>query len=129
VFRRVWQISSNETLRCAIHGSVVEVASCSFFGREDVIPEMFERSLKLWGDAKAEVPHFAYYLQRHIELDGASHGPWSQEMLTALAGKRETNWQEAIRAAERAIASRVKLWDSVRAQLRNVKEKRRFVCR
>jgi Protein of unknown function (DUF3050) len=70
---------------------------------------MFERLLKLWGDAKAEVPHFAYYLQRHIELDGASHRPWSQEMLTALAGKRETNWQAAIRAAERAITSRIKL--------------------
>ncbi len=59
-----------ETLRCAIHGSLVEVASFFFFGREDVIPEMFEKLLRLWGNAKAEVPHFAYYLERHIELDG-----------------------------------------------------------
>ncbi len=87
----------NETLRCAIQGSLVEVASFFFFGREDVIPEMFERLLKSWGNAKAEVPHFAYYLERHIELDGDSHGPWAREMLTALAlthakhGEQEEN--------------------------------------
>jgi hypothetical protein len=103
----------NETLCCAIHGSLVEVASFFFFGREDVIPEMFERLLKSWGNAKAEVPHFAYYLERHIELDGDSHGPWAREMLTALAGQSESNWKEATSAAERAITSRIKLWDSV----------------
>ena len=114
----------NETLRCAIHGSLVEVASFFFFGREDVIPEMFERLLKSWGNAKAEVPHFAYYLQRHIELDGDSHGPWAREMLTALAGQSESNWKEATSAAERAITSRIKLWDSVLAHLKNTEKKR-----
>src|SRR6266446_4784360 len=97
----------NETLRCAIQGSLVEVASFFFFGREDVIPEMFERLLKSWGNAKAEVPHFAYYLERHIELDGDSHGPWAREMLTALAGQSDSNWKEATSAAERAITSRI----------------------
>ena len=38
----------NETLRCAISGSVVEVAAYFFFGREDVIPEMFQKFLDLW---------------------------------------------------------------------------------
>jgi Protein of unknown function (DUF3050) len=107
----------SETLDCAIHGSIVEVAACFFFGREDVIPEMFERLLRLWGNAKAEVPHFAYYLERHIELDGGNHGPWAREMLTSLAGRRESNWQEATSAAQRAITSRIKLWDSVRVWL------------
>jgi hypothetical protein len=107
-----------ETLGCAIHGSLVEVASFFFFGREDVIPEMFDRLLRLWGNAKAEVPHFVYYLERHIELDGGSHGPWAQEMLTTLAGHRESNWQEATSAAQWAITSRIRLWDSVRACLK-----------
>ena len=103
----------NETLRCATSGSLVEVAACFLFGREDVIPEMFERLLPLWGNAKAEVPYFAYYLERHIELDGGSHGPWAQEMLIALAGTHETKWQEATSAAKRAITNRIKLWDSI----------------
>jgi hypothetical protein len=108
-----------ETLRCATQGSLVEVASSFLFGREDVIPEMFERLLTLWGNAKAEVPHFAYYLERHIELDGDSHGPWAQEMLIALAGQCETNWQEATSAAARAITNRIRLWDSILALLRS----------
>ena len=115
-----------ETLGCAIHGSIVEVAAFFFFGREDVIPEMFDRLLALWANAKAEVPHFAYYLERHIELDGGSHGPWSQQMLTTLAGQRESNWQEATSAAKRAITSRIQLWDSVRASLLDTEKKHRF---
>jgi Protein of unknown function (DUF3050) len=64
----------NETLRCAISGSVVEVASYFFFGREDVIPEMFQKFLDLWNRGTLEVPHFAFYLKRHIELDGDATG-------------------------------------------------------
>ena len=107
----------NETLRCATQRSLVEVATCFLFGREDVIPEMFERLLSLWGNAKAEVPHFAYYLERHIELDGGSHGPWAQEMLIALAGQSEAKWQQATIAAQRAITHRIRLWDSILALL------------
>ena len=107
------------TLQCAIHGSVVEVASYFFFGREDVIPEMFKRLLNLWEHGEIEVPYFAYYLKRHIELDGDSHGPWAREMLMTLAGRDERSWKQATCAAERAITSRIKLWDSVLAQLKN----------
>jgi len=105
------------TLNCAIHGSVVEVAAYLFFVREDIIPDMFERLLKLWDHGAVEVPYFAYYLKRHIELDGDSHGPWAREMLITLAGQDESNWRQATRAAELAITSRIKLWDSVRAHL------------
>jgi hypothetical protein len=118
-----------ETLDCALHGSIVEVGSAFFFGREDVIPEMFQRLLGLWGDAKTEVPHFTYYLERHIELDGGSHGPWAQDMLTTLAGQRQSNWHKAAIAAQRAIASRIQLWDSVRASFSKNQEKRRLSWR
>jgi Protein of unknown function (DUF3050) len=109
-----------ETLRCAIYGSVVEVASYFFFGREDVIPEMFKKLLALWNNGAAEVPHFAFYLERHIELDGESHGPWAQEMLMALAGENEDKWMAATHAARRAITSRIRLWDGVAAHLKNI---------
>jgi hypothetical protein len=109
----------NETMRCAIDGSAVQVACYFLFGREDVIPEMFKRLLSLWGNGGVEVPSFAYYLERHIELDGDSHGPWAQEMLLALAGQSEAKWQQATSAAERAITHRIKLWDSVLAYLKD----------
>ena len=109
----------NETMRCAINGSTVEVASYFLFGREDVIPEMFKRLLSLWSNGEVEVPSFAYYLERHIELDGGSHGPWAQEMLMALAGQNESRWKEATCAAERAVTNRIQLWDSVLLHLKN----------
>jgi hypothetical protein len=88
---------------------------------------MFQRLLGLWRNAKTEVPHFAYYLERHIELDGGSHGPWAQEMLTSLAGLRESNWHKAANAARRAITSRIRLWDRVRAGLDGLQDTRQCV--
>jgi hypothetical protein len=109
----------NETLHCALYGSVVEVASYFFLGREDVIPEMFKKLLALWSGGAAAVPNFAFYLERHIELDGESHGPWAQEMLMSLAGRDEDQWMVATEAARRAITSRIRLWDNVVIHLRN----------
>ncbi len=85
------------TLNCAIHGSVVEVAAYFFFGREDIIPDMFERLLKLWDHGAVEVPYFAYYLKRHIELDGDSHGPWAREMAdhSGRAGRKQLETGDA----------------------------------
>jgi hypothetical protein len=110
----------NDTLRCAIEGSLVEVASWFFFGREDVIPAMFKRLLARWCNAKVEVPHFVYYLERHIALDGDSHRPWAQQILAALAGQSELNWQEATNAAENAINSRIRLWDTAYALIKSI---------
>ena len=85
-----------ETLSCAIRGSLVEVASYFFFGREDVIPDMFRRLLCLWGNGANEVPDFAYYLERHIDLDSNnSHGPMAREMLIALADDDCGSWDAA----------------------------------
>jgi hypothetical protein len=43
-------------------------------------------------------------------------------MLRALAGQSESNWKEATSAAERAITSRIKLWDGILAHLRNTEQ-------
>jgi Protein of unknown function (DUF3050) len=107
----------SHTLNTAIHGSVVEVASCFYFGREDVIPEMFKRLLRLWNNHATEVPNFAYYLERHIHLDGDNHGPWARQMLISLIGDDERHWNDARCAAQRAILSRIKLWDELQRLL------------
>ena len=104
------------TLRCALHGEPVEVASIFFFGREDVIPGMFAQLLGLWERGGAEVPHFAYYLRRHIELDGEQHGPLAKRMLVALASTADC-WAAAAEAARSAIRQRIALWDGVRREI------------
>ena len=45
-------------------------------------------------------------------------------MLTALAGQSERNWKEATSAAERAITSRIKLWDSVLTRVTHTEEEK-----
>ena len=89
------------------------MASIFFFGREDVIPGMFAQLLGLWERGGAEVPHFAYYLRRHIELDGEQHGPLAKRMLVALASTADC-WAAAARSA---IRQRIALWDGVRREI------------
>src|SRR5580693_7185545 len=66
------------TMALAQSGSTEEVLAAFFYGREDVIPDMFRRLLKTVAGASHRndpVRHFIYYIERHIEVDGDSHGP------------------------------------------------------
>jgi len=66
------------TMALANSGSTEEVVAAFFYGREDVIPEMFRKLLRTFysaGYSDERLRHFIYYIDRHIELDGDSHGP------------------------------------------------------
>jgi len=105
------------TLDCVQRGTTVEVLASFLFGREDLIPEMFSRLLPRWGESRA-ARGFAYYVERHIALDGDDHGPAAQRALTELCGTDPGAWRAARRAAEQAIRARLALWDGVVAELR-----------
>ena len=96
-----------------LRGDPVEVVAGFLFGREDLIPDMFARLLKLWEGAGSPAPTFQYYLERHIALDGDEHGPAARRMLEVLAGHDAVNWGKAATAALEAIYSRINLWDGV----------------
>ncbi len=51
------------------------------------------------------------YLDRHIELDEASHGPPARELLQELCDTNTTSWREASAAATASLTARVSLWD------------------
>src|ERR1700719_3980037 len=75
------------TMTLANAGSTEEVLAAFFYGREDIIPEMFRRLLSTLHDAKHDnehLRHFIYYIDRHIDLDGDSHGPNGRELLEDL---------------------------------------------
>src|SRR4029077_14967535 len=60
------------TMTLAQSGSTEEVLAAFFFGREDIIPEMFSRLQKTLPGMKHDknrLRHFSYYIERHIELD------------------------------------------------------------
>ena len=96
-----------------------EVAAAFLMGREDIIPEMFRQILPLIPVAGTE--HFRAYLERHIRLDGESHGPMASIILRELCGRSEQHWREAFDAAASSLAARRRLWDDLDAALGDLK--------
>ena len=107
------------TFDIASKGLTAEVASVFCFGREDIIPEMFERLLQGFEPSAISAPRFAYYVRRHIELDGDQHGPWALRLVNSLCDSDEKT-SAAIAAARRAIELRIQLWDGVLQQLESL---------
>lgn len=111
---------SRSTLRLAEHGRIEEVAAAFLFAREDVIPDMFQalldRSSAGWGRPD-RTRWLRWYLERHIELDGESHGPLAQALLAGLCGTDTAAWARAEAAARGAIEARIALWDDIVSRL------------
>jgi len=100
------------TIDIASHGKPHEVAAAFFYGREDVIPDMFRRVLAVM-DSPAPLRGLRYYLERHVEVDGDEHGPAAHRMLHRLCGSEPEAWREANAAATRAVEARIAFWDGV----------------
>ncbi|CAD5224725.1 unnamed protein product [Bursaphelenchus okinawaensis] len=99
------------------------IASAFTFGREDLIPIMFQSFLdEMNRQAKGALDMFVLYLERHIEVDGDDHGPMACKMVMELCGEDDQLWAEAEEAAVSALAGRAELWDGIAEELRKIKE-------
>ncbi len=108
------------TLRTALTGSTEEVLGSFFYGREDVIPHMFQSLLDNWTVDPNAAPTFVYYLKRHIELDGDSHGPAAQTLIDDLLGQDKTSRERLLMSALNAIDHRIRLWDALANELSDI---------
>jgi hypothetical protein len=109
------------TMALARSGSTEEVLAAFFYGREDIIPEMFSRLLEALSDARRDsnsLRHFIYYIDRHIELDGDSHGPMGRELLEDFVAGSPQRRDRAVRAACNSIKTRIELWNGTFSKLR-----------
>jgi hypothetical protein len=110
------------TMALANAGSTEEVLAAFFYGREDVIPEMFRRLLETIYGARHDsdrLRHLIYYIDRHIELDGDSHGPMGRELLAGLVANSPQAQERAVRAACCSIKARIELWNGLLSKLRS----------
>lgn len=115
----------NHTLRVAIGERTLVVMANFFYGRENVIPGMFQRLLDNWGLDRLDAPCFVYYLDRHIELDGDAHGP-AAESIIDRALQREPDLTGAVRkAAITCLTARKRLWDGTERLLARLPRPRR----
>jgi hypothetical protein len=105
------------TLETACNGKTHEVLGSFFFGRENVIPRMFSSLLDSWTVDANAAPTFVYYLKRHIELDGDSHGPAAETLIEELLKDDTRKRSSLLKAARQAVRQRIKLWDALAAEL------------
>jgi hypothetical protein len=118
------------TMDLANTGTTEEVLAAFFYGREDIIPEMFHRLLKTLYGAKHDehdLRHFIYYIDRHIELDGDSHGPKGKELLGDLLRNSQDKAKPVMLAACNSIEARIALWNGTWNKLRESRNVRSVV--
>jgi hypothetical protein len=99
-----WSFIEHAPLHCQ--------AAAFAFGREDLIPEMFDQVVAI-EDQNDELAIFRDYLSRHIEVDGEHHTPMAMAMLADLCADDTAKWDECATTIIVALRARVALWDGI----------------
>ncbi len=98
-------------------GASHRIAAAFTFGREDLIPGMFQEFVReLDRRMPGRVELFRYYLDRHIEMDGDDHGPMALAMVRELC-RTPQQWGEAAESASFALEARLRFWDGIHARI------------
>jgi hypothetical protein len=96
-----------------ISGAPVHCQAAAFaFGREDLIPDMFDQVAAL-NAGSGDLSTFVDYLRRHIQVDAEEHTPMAMQMLVDLCGDDDAKWAECEETIQLALAARLKLWDGI----------------
>jgi hypothetical protein len=98
-----------------VHNAPLHVKAAVFtFGREDLIPDMFNQILnEVYATHPEKVSIFKYYIERHIEVDGGHHSHLALEMVRELCGDDQSKWEDATNASIKALETRSSLWDAI----------------
>jgi hypothetical protein len=103
-----WEIIEHGPLHCQ--------AAAFAFGREDLIPDMFDQVAALNGE-DGRLTAFVDYLRRHIQVDAEEHTPMAMQMLAELCRDDGTRWAECEETIKVALAARTRLWDGIAASI------------
>ena len=88
-----------------------EQAAAFLFGREEIIPDMFEKILEeVESTEDVSCGFFRRYLERHIEVDGGEHSVMGLQLLRSLCGEDTKKWRQATVIAKQAIGARIDFW-------------------
>lgn len=99
-----WQFIESAPVHCQ--------AAAFAFGREDLIPDMFDQVAAL-NEESGQLSTFVDYLRRHIQVDSEEHTPMAMQMLADLCGDDADKWQQCEETIELAFAARTRLWDGI----------------
>lgn len=106
------------TFQIIEENKIHKIAAVFTFGREDLIPDMFISMIKKMNRDKEQIfDQTIYYFERHIEVDGDTHGPLAIQMIKNLCGTDPNKWNEAISASKTALKMRIALWDGIHSKI------------
>jgi hypothetical protein len=95
-------------------GNLCALASAFTYGREDLLPDVFQRVVdELNVEAGGQLEDFRYYLHRHIGLDGDEHGPMATRLIQSICGSDASLWEQAEETAVNCLIARRRLWDGI----------------
>jgi hypothetical protein len=107
------------TLGIATSGQPHLVAAAFSYGREDIIPRMFQHLVEsLMKVEPSRWATFHHYLVRHIESDGSRHGPMARNLVARLCESDPRLRAEAQATARTCLAARIALWDQILTDIR-----------
>ncbi|CBW26893.1 conserved hypothetical protein [Halobacteriovorax marinus SJ] len=106
-------------LGLALGDETHKVAAAFFYGREKLIPDMFDGLLSFLKKQSLHCPKLIYYIERHIELDGDEHSILAKKCLDELCAGDEEKLAQAYEVGKKSLELRVKLWDGVLKKLTN----------
>lgn len=92
-------------------------AAAFAFGREDLIPEMFDQVVEVNADLGNQLSTFVDYLRRHIQVDAEEHTPMAMQMLADLCGDDLGKWRDCEDTVNSALEARCRLWDGIVAAI------------
>lgn len=114
----------NFTVTLAANGRTEEVLGSFLYGREDAIPDMFTTLLHAWGVDPATVPTLVFYLNRHIQIDGDSHGPAAVRLMHEYVGDNDDVLRSLLGSAIASIEQRIDFWNALAEALATPERRR-----
>jgi hypothetical protein len=103
-----------QTFELIESGNLPAIAAAFTFGREDLLPGLFERLVAHVNTVSAgSLEPFLYYLDRHVSLDQDEHGPLARQLVATICGDDPARWQAAEDAAQAALRARLDLWNAL----------------
>jgi hypothetical protein len=90
-------------------------AAAFAFGREDLIPDMFEQVATVNRALGNQLATFVGYLERHIQVDGEEHTHMAMQMLADLCGNDKRKWRQCEETVNTALTARYRLWNGILA--------------
>ena len=110
--------NANKFVKCTFEyiftNNLCELMSIFTFGREDIIPSMFEKIIESFSEKnKKNWKKFKFYLNEHIICDRDRHGPMAKNILNLVCKKDKEKWNIAEKSALESLKQRIIMWDNI----------------